>query len=58
MSNVKAKMTEIIRLQPEDVTYEEIMCELAFERMAVRGLIDSKQGLVLSNGETERQINK
>lgn len=34
------------------------MRELAFERMVARGLIDSKQELVLSNGETERQINK
>jgi hypothetical protein len=49
-------MTEIIRLQPEDATYEEIMRELAFERMAARGLIDSKQGLVLFNGEMEHQI--
>jgi len=38
MSNVKEKMTEVIQSQPEDATYEEIMRELAFERMVARGL--------------------
>jgi len=56
MSSVKEKMTEIIQLQPEDATYEEIMRELAFERMVARGLDDSRQGRVLSNSEMGRQI--
>lgn len=41
MSSVKVKMTEVIRSQPEDATYEEIMRELAFERMIKQGLEDS-----------------
>ena len=56
MSSVKERMTVIIQSQPEDATYEEIMLELAFERMVARGLEDSRQGRVLSNSEMERQI--
>jgi predicted transcriptional regulator len=49
MSIVKEKMKEVIQSQPEDASYEEIMRELAFERMVIRGLEDSRQGRVLSN---------
>ena len=56
MSNVKEKMTEVILSQPEDATYEEIMRELAFERMIARGLEDSRQGRVVSNDEMQRRI--
>ena len=56
MSSVKERMTVIIQSQPEDATYEEIMRELAFERMVARGLEDSRQGRVLSNSEMGRQI--
>jgi predicted transcriptional regulator len=56
MSSVKARMTEIIQEQPEDATYEEIMRELAFERMVERGLADSRTGRVISNEEMARRI--
>ncbi len=56
MSDVKDKMTEVIRSQPDDATYEEIMRELAFERMVERGLDDSRSGRVIANDEMERQI--
>jgi ribosomal protein S3AE len=42
MSSLKARMTEIIQEQTEDVTYEEIMRELAFECMVERGLVDAR----------------
>lgn len=58
MSNVKDKMTEVIEAQPEDATYEEIMRELAFERIVARGLEDSRQGRVLSNEEMERRMRE
>ena len=48
MSSVKEKMTEIIRSQPDDASYEEIMKELAFERMVERGLEDTRKGRVIS----------
>ena len=56
MSNPKEKMTEVIQSQPEDATYEEIMRELAFERMIERGLADSRSGQVISNEEMEHRI--
>ncbi|MHB8424652.1 MAG: hypothetical protein ACYDB9_05765 [Gammaproteobacteria bacterium] len=56
MSTTKDKMTEIIRSLPEDATYEEIMRELAFEKMVDRGLADSRNGRVISNEDMERRI--
>lgn len=56
MSNVKQKMSDVIQAQPDDATYEEIMRELAFERMVARGLEDSRAGRVVSNEEMERRI--
>jgi ribosomal protein S3AE len=56
MSEIKNKMIEIIQSQPEDASYEEIMRELAFERMVRRGLADSRHDRVISNEEMERQI--
>lgn len=56
MSNAKEKMAEVIQSQPEDATYEEIMRELAFERMVARGLEDAIDGRVLSNDEMQRRI--
>jgi len=56
MSTTKDKMTEVIKSQPEDATYEEIMRELAFEKMVDRGLADSRNGRVISNEDMERRI--
>ncbi|MGA9855823.1 MAG: hypothetical protein WBR29_11155 [Gammaproteobacteria bacterium] len=56
MSTTKDKMTEIIRSQPEDATYEEIMREFTFEKMVDRGLEDSRNGRVISNEDMERRI--
>ena len=56
MSTAKQKMTEVIQSQPDDATYEEIMRELAFERMVARGLKDSRAGRTVSNEEMERRI--
>jgi len=56
MSTAKQKMAEVIQSQPEDATYEEIMRELAFERMVARGLEDSRAGRVVSNEEIERRM--
>lgn len=55
MSNVKEKMTEVIQSQPEDASYEDIMRELAFERMIEYGLEDSRSGRVISNDEMEQR---
>ena len=56
METVKQKMTEAIQAQPDDASYEEIMRELAFERMVERGLEDSRKGRTTSNEEMEHRI--
>lgn len=56
MPTVKEQMVEVINSQPLDASYDEIMRELAFERMVNRGLQDSRQKLTLSNEEIERRI--
>ncbi len=56
MSNVKEKTAEVIQSQPEDAAYEEIMRELAFERMVKRGLDDSRNGRVISNEDMESRV--
>ena len=58
MSAVKERMTRIIRSQPDDASYEEIMRELAFEKMVARGLENVRRGRVLSNDEVARRIRK
>jgi predicted transcriptional regulator len=49
-------MVELIQEQPEDATYEEIMRELAFQRMVDRGLEDARAGKTISNEEMARRI--
>jgi len=56
METAKEKMTEIIRNQPDDSSYDEILKELAFARMVERGLEDSKAGRTISNEEMGRRI--
>ena len=56
MSTAKEKMTEIIRSQPDDNSYEEILRELAFAIMVERGLSDSREGRTISNEEMGRRI--
>ena len=56
MITVKEKMTEVIKSQPDDASYDEIMRELAFQRMVERGLDDSRQGKVIDNEEMQRRI--
>ena len=56
MAIVKEKMKEVIDSQPDDATYEEILRELAFERMVERGLLDSRTGRVISDREMGHRI--
>lgn len=56
MSKVKEKIAEVIQFQPEDATYEEIMRELAFDKMIECGLLDSRSGRIVSNEDMERRI--
>lgn len=56
MPSVKERMLQIIEEQPEDSTYEEILRELAFDRMIERGLADSEAGRTITNEEMGRRI--
>jgi len=56
MITVKEKMTEVIKSLPDDASYDEIMRELAFQRMVEQGLDDSRQGKVIDNEEMQRRI--
>jgi len=56
METVKQKMTAVIQSQPDDASYEEIMRELAFERMVDRGLQDSRKGQTITNQEMGQRI--
>ena len=58
MSAVKEKIREIIDSQPDDASYEEIVRELAFERMVEQGLTDSRAGRVISNEEMGHRIRR
>lgn len=56
MRSAKEKMTEVMQRLPDDATYDEILRELAFERMVDRGLADVRAGRVMSNEEMEHRI--
>ena len=52
----KDRMIELIKSQPDDSSYDEILRELAFNQMIERGLSDSEQNRTLSNEEMGRRI--
>jgi predicted transcriptional regulator len=54
--SAKSVLREAIEAQPEDASYEEIMRELAFERMVERGLADVRAGRSVSHEDAMRRI--
>ncbi len=56
MSMAKRRIQEIIESQPDDATYDELIRELAFERMIERGIKDSRKERVISNEEMRHRI--
>ena len=56
MSTAKEEISEIIKRQPDDSSYEEIVRELAFDLMVQRGLKDSDEGRTISTEEMQRRI--
>ena len=56
MATAKEHITEIIKRQPDDSSYDEIVRELAFDLMVQRGLKDSDERRTISNDEMERRI--
>ena len=58
MTAPKDEVKKIIDSLPEDTTYEEILRELAFDKMIGQGLDDVESGKVISNQEMENIIAK
>jgi hypothetical protein len=56
MSTAKDQISEILKRQPDDSSYDEIVRELAFDLMVQRGLKDSDEGRTISNDEMQRRI--
>lgn len=56
MISPKKQMEKIIKEQPADSSYEEILRELAFARMIDRGLADSNARRTITNKEMKRRI--
>jgi hypothetical protein len=49
---------KIIDSLPEDTSYDEILKELAFDRMILRGLKDSNENKTISNQEMKNRIKQ
>jgi predicted transcriptional regulator len=56
MVTAKEQVTELVKRQPDDSSYDEIIRELAFELMIQRGLKDSDAGRTISNEEMDSRI--
>jgi hypothetical protein len=56
MSSAKEHISELIKRQPDDSSYDDIVRELAFDLMVQRGLKDSDERRTISNDEMERRI--
>jgi len=56
MVTAKQHIAEIIKRQPDDSSYDDIVRELAFDLMVQRGLKDSDDKHTISNEEMERRI--
>lgn len=56
MTAPKQLVKKIVDSLPEDTSYDEILKELAFNKMVQKGLKDSKEGKVISNKEMKKRI--
>ena len=58
MTIVKQSAKKVIDSLPDDASYDEILKELAFNRMIEKGLKDSKNGKTISNEEMKQKIKQ
>jgi len=52
----KEKIKAVVDAQPDDASYDEIVRELAFERMVERGLKDAREDRIISNEKMGQRI--
>jgi predicted transcriptional regulator len=53
----KERIVDIVRQQPDDASFEEIMRELAFERMIGRGLEDVRAGRTIGHEQLKAKFD-
>ena len=58
MTAPKQEMKKIIDSLPEDTSYDEILKELAFDRMIQRGLKNSNENKTISNEQMKNRIKQ
>ncbi len=56
MKTAKEEMIGVLKDQPDDSSYDELLRELAFKRMVDRGLDDTRNGRTITNEYMERRI--
>ena len=56
MVTAKEQVTELVKKQPDDSSYDEIIRVLTFDLMVQRGLKDSDEGRTITNEEMHRRI--
>ena len=56
MATAKEHIAEIIKRQPDDSSYDDIVRELAFDLMVQRGLKDSDEQRIIPDEEMQRRI--
>ena len=56
-TSAKERMIRLIREQPDDSSYDELLRELAFARMVDRGLADSDAGRTVEHEEMKRTVD-
>ena len=54
----KDQLKAIIDAQPDDATFDEILHELALNRMIDRGLADSRAGRTISHEDMLRRVGR
>jgi len=58
MTAPKMNAKNIIDSLPDDSSYDEILKELAFDRMIKRGLNDSKNSKTIANDEMKHRLKQ
>jgi predicted transcriptional regulator len=57
MTSTWDETVALIQSLPDDVTYDDILREIAFARMVARGIEDAQQGRVMTTEELEQRIS-
>lgn len=58
MSTIKEKMIDIIKKQPEDYSYDEILQELNFINMVNKGLENSKNDKITEHEKVKEIVKE